>query len=543
MSTVSDDLILRMKTQGNRASARGVDDVTKATKRYGRGAEQASKKATLLGRSSSLLSKPFRHLREEVTGTAKSFLAAGVAFGSFEGIKTSIETTDELVKTTVKLHNQFGLTEEAASGLGAVLQARGLQPTALTQGLTVLSKQLVAAHHGSDKAQGAFHLLGIRARDVRAAVGSKDGLSSIFQTVVDRMSAMHGSARKAALGQQLLGRASKGLSPLLQEGALGLKQQLKWAKEFGVTLDGKTVGSVEDMAAAQTEAQYAMLGLQVQIGRFGAPAMTKLNLFLADVVRSFRDGRPEGSKFARTVFTVGNALKPLGRDLETVGGYLEDHPRLIEAAGVAWLGYKTKLLKLLTMGPVAYAKGLITGRAYAAGFATGAGEARAGQAVVGGLGASLTSAGALASLRSIGLKMAKGGLALGIASGIAKALHVENADPLLLLHPPKAGLDPKSEKSLLHQARRDGKAGVTAPDSLSYFKQHHEQVTPDLVRSMSARERRVLGAVVATNGATGHQSVIFTKPEDVVVHTTIKLDSKTVAKATHRQAIKKKSTR
>jgi hypothetical protein len=33
-----------------------------------------------------------------------------------EGIKRSIETTDELVKTTVKLHHQFGLSEEAAAG-------------------------------------------------------------------------------------------------------------------------------------------------------------------------------------------------------------------------------------------------------------------------------------------------------------------------------------------------------------------------------------------------------------------------------------------
>jgi hypothetical protein len=59
--------------------------------------------------------------------------------------------------------------------------SRGLQ-----MGLTSLSRQLVAAEHGSKTAQGAFRIFGINARDVHAAINSRTGSPTSFETVVDR---------------------------------------------------------------------------------------------------------------------------------------------------------------------------------------------------------------------------------------------------------------------------------------------------------------------------------------------------------------------
>jgi hypothetical protein len=500
----SDDLTLRIRSRGGRAAARDVD-------KFGHSSRNSAKHATLLGKATHGLFKPFHHLREEALGLAKGVAAAGLAFGSVEGIKRSIETTDTLVKNTVKLRTQFGLSTEAASGLGAVLQARDLQPQGLTMGLTALSKQLVAAEHGSKTAQGAFRMFGIRARDVHAALGSRDGLSNVFQTVVDQLSDMPGGARKAAVSQQLLGRASRGLAPLLQEGALGLKQQLKWAKEFGVTLDEHTVGSVEDMAAAQTQAQYAMLGLQIQLGRFAAPAVAKANIALADVVRSFRDGRPEGHKFSRTVYQLGVDLEPVGRGLLAVGGYLKDHPRLLRAAAEGYIAYRLKLLKLISIAPLAYGKGLIAGRMYSLGFERG----------------SLTGVGR-ARFLSVGRGLGRlVGVAAGvvIASEIARAVGAENADPLLFLHPPAAGGR--------HDTIPRNKRGTGNIDNaVAYFRKHPREMTPAVVNSMSQGQRNALGVHTVPNAAGG----------EVVVHTHVHLDGKEIAKSVHRQAVKRKAT-
>src|SRR4051794_25848765 len=106
-----------MRAVGARQAAREVDSTRGAVSRLGGESRKTSKDAGLLGKTTGLMFKPFRHLREEAFGLAKGVAAAGLAFGSVEGIKRSIEATDSLVKTTVTLHNQFGLTTEAASSL------------------------------------------------------------------------------------------------------------------------------------------------------------------------------------------------------------------------------------------------------------------------------------------------------------------------------------------------------------------------------------------------------------------------------------------
>jgi hypothetical protein len=507
----SDDLTLRIRSRGGRAAARDVDDTRKSVDKFGRSSRSSAKHATLLGKATHGLFKPFHHLRDEAFGLAKGVAAAGLAFGSVEGIKRSIETTDTLVKNTVKLHNQFGLTEEAASGLAGVLQARDLSPEGLQMGLTQLARQLRDAEHGSKNAQGAFRIFGMSARDVHVALGSRDGLSNTFTTVVDQLSDMPGGARKAALSQQLLGRAARGLSPLLQEGALGLKQQLRWAKEFGVTLDEHTVGSVEDMAAAQTEAQYAMLGLQIQLGRFAAPAVAKANVALADIIRSFREGRPEGHQFSRTVYQLGVDLEPVGRGLLAVGGFLKDHPRLLRIAALGYLAYRTKVLKLISFGPLAYGKGLIAGRAYSLGFERGA----------------LTGAGRQRFLgvgRGIG-RIIGPAAAVIIASEIAQALGSENADPLLFLHPPAAG----GKHDTIPRNKR-GTGNIN--NAVAYFRKHPRELTPAVVNSMSQGQRNALGVHTVPNATGG----------EIVIHNTVKLDGKEIAKSVHRQAVKRKAT-
>jgi hypothetical protein len=445
---VDEGVDIRARLLGGREVEAQAQGIARGVHGVGTAAERSSKQAGLLGRTTSTLLTPFRHLRQEAFGMAKGMAAAGLAFGSVEGIKKSIETTDNLVKTTVRLHDQFGLTTERASGLAGVLQARGLDTAGLQMGFIALSRQLAQAAHGSKSAQGAFRHFGMDTQDVRKALHGKDGLAGTFETVVDDLTEMHGGATKAALAQQLLGRASRGLAPLLQEGALGLRQQLKWAKEFGVTLDDKTVGSVEDMAAAQTEAQYAMLGLQIQIGRFAAPTVAKANIALADIVRSFRDGRPEGHKFSRTVYELGMDLKPVGKGLLAVGGYLKDHPHLLQVAAVAYVGYRLKLLKLLSVAPLAFGKGLLAGRAYKTGFEVGSAGIVAPTGPGGGPGGPL---GGLPKWLGRGLKIGGGVL---IAHEIAKhLLHSHNADPLDILNPENAGRTPKEERSHLRAHR------------------------------------------------------------------------------------------
>src|SRR4051812_26773850 len=101
-----------MRAAGASAVRSAVGEVSGATHKLGTESERASKKGTLLSRTTSSLLKPFHHLKEEAFSLGKSVAAAGLAFGTWEGIHTSIEKTDDLVKMTVRLREQFGLTTE-----------------------------------------------------------------------------------------------------------------------------------------------------------------------------------------------------------------------------------------------------------------------------------------------------------------------------------------------------------------------------------------------------------------------------------------------
>jgi hypothetical protein len=503
---VTEDLTLRMRATGARNAARDVDATTKGVDRFGKTSRRASKETSLLGKSSGLLFKPFHHLRDEAFGLAKGVAAAGLAFGSVEGIKRSIEATDSLVKTTVALHNQFGLTIESASSLGAVLQTRSIDPSSLQMGFRTLSRQMVQASHGSKQAAGAFRILGFNQAQLHKLITSPDGLNVAFQRLSGYLTDASGSPRKAALGTQLLGRASKGLAPLLQKGALGLKQQEKWARLYGDTLDDHSVKATEKMVAAQTQAQYAMQGLQIQLGMFAAPLVTKANLTLAAIVKSFRDGRPEGNKYARTVYQLGQDLKPVGHDLLIVGRYLKDHPRLLQAAAVAYGAYRLKLLKLITLAPSAYLKGLIAGRAFRTGYETGAGSTPVWRRAGGRLGRTFGTAMGIAAGAAIGLAIGDWLNKHGVPQWLAKKI---------------TGIDPKKTAAQNRRTSRleRGDAGaiarsgatITYPDPAHGFR-------PVTVQ--------------------GHVPKLIL---DAHVHTHI--DGKEVAKSTHRVAVKRKATR
>ncbi|MCU1500589.1 MAG: hypothetical protein JWM47_4542 [Acidimicrobiales bacterium] len=528
------DLTLRMRTKGARASQRDVDSTGRSVKKLGDSAAHAAEKSGLLGKTTGLLMRPIHHLRSEVGGLAKSFLGIGIAFGSVEGIKRSIETTDELVKTTVQLRNQFGLTTESASGLAGVMSARNLSPQGLRMGLIQISKQMQAVANGNDQAAQAFHYVGITADEVRAGLEQPDGLMHIFERVTSAMTAMPGGANKAAFGQMLLGRASKSLAPLLQEGALGLEQQLKWAKEYGVTLDGHTVGSVEEMAAAQTKAQYAALGLQIQLGQFLAPALTWVNTEFADIVKGFREGRPEGDKFSRTIYGIGKDLEPVGHDLKEVGGFLADHPKLLRDAVIAWGAWRTGILKIFTMPVAAYARGLITGRAFARGVATGSTEGQAAAAGSKWFGTFSATAGGLLATWIPPV--------VGVTVTIAFAYEIDKALSKLLGIPARGtalgnALDPAGGtfdnlihgRNLLH---KDTFAG-TDPADMTPAQRRNARVRPQF---RSHYPTTYDGDKTGASSGTGGQVIVIHN------HNTTKLDGKVIAKNTHRQAVKAKAT-
>lgn len=265
MSTTEDLWAIRMELKGQREAIAGMQafnreqqGAAKSTTATGVAAERAEKKTSRLSRAYAALGKTGRW--------ALGFLGVSGVFA----LKSAIDNTEELAKTTAGLTRNFNLHTNVASRWAAVAHAREIDSKALSMTFGTLSSRMVEAGRKGGTALTPFHQLGITQEEV--AHGARDfewGLLRVAQALGD----LQGGAKRTTAAKALLGKGFQTLLPLFSEGTKGLKEQLHWADKYGVTLDGKTTDGLMAMVTAQRESRVAMLGLQVALTKALSPAI------------------------------------------------------------------------------------------------------------------------------------------------------------------------------------------------------------------------------------------------------------------------------
>ena len=264
--SLSDDLIaIRLRLYGAREvesgtkkAAAGVSSLGKGTTAYGRTSAYAEKKTSRLSRAYHAM------------GTAAKYAIGFLGVTGIFALRSAVEKTEELAKATAGLSRNLGLSANVASRWGAVAQARDIDTKTLTMSFTALSRRVTDAAREGGSAMTPFRMLGLTQADV--ARGSKD-FQWILMRVAEALGEAGGGAKRQAAAQQLLGRGYQTVLPLFSEGTKSLKEQLRWADKYGVTLDGTTNDALMEMVNAQRESKVAMLGLQVALTKALLPAI------------------------------------------------------------------------------------------------------------------------------------------------------------------------------------------------------------------------------------------------------------------------------
>lgn len=344
-------------TAGIRKAMADTDRFGKSTKRAGRG-------------------DPF-------AGLAKNALKAAAATASlytaYDQGKKAVNTTLDLAKSTRQLTRTTGLSTQEASRFVAVAKVRGIENTKLAASFTILSKQIVAAQGGSEKAVDTFNKLGVSQEAIR-----KGNTRQVFLDAADGLSKMENNANKTAYAAQLFGRGYQALFPLLDMGSKGIAEQLQLAGDLGAELGGKGQDSVLKFAEAQRKAKLAQMGLQVQLGQVLIPLLTEGVAALSDFIAEFRNGEGAGGKFKSTLEDIKGVLEPIAK-------LLKDQPGLLAGAVAAYVGLKGTIAGLnlynalmTALGPIPLyqAAGAVRGAAFGAAF---------GRAVPIGVGIGLVS--------------------------------------------------------------------------------------------------------------------------------------------------------
>jgi hypothetical protein len=276
--SLNDELIaIRLELKGQRETVTGMRQVVEAEKglgtattRTGTAAEKAEKKTSRLSQAYSRLGR-----------TAKLGLGFLGVSGVF-ALEKAVDASQDLAMATSGLTRNFGFNTNVASRWAAVMHGRSVEPKALTMAFATLSSKMVEAGRTGGTALTAFHQLGMTQDEV--VRGSKNFEWGLLR-VADALGEEEGGAKRSTAAKALLGKGFQTLTPLFSEGVEGLKEQLRWADKYGVTLSTTTKDGLMDMVVAGRESKVAMLGLQIAMTKAMMPAIeegqAQLHRFIA----------------------------------------------------------------------------------------------------------------------------------------------------------------------------------------------------------------------------------------------------------------------
>lgn len=177
-------------------------------------------------------------------------LAAGVVIGQIKRITAEM---DEIGKKA----DQIGLSTDALQELRFVAEGAGVTQEKFTSSMERFSKRLGEAEMGTGAAKRALEQLNLEASDL-TSIPLEDALN----VVADRMADIESPTERAALAAALFGREGVAMVNMLREGAAGLDEMRKGARDAGAVIDEDLIRNAEE---AQTRLDAAARVIKAQL--------------------------------------------------------------------------------------------------------------------------------------------------------------------------------------------------------------------------------------------------------------------------------------
>jgi hypothetical protein len=238
-----------------------------------------------------------------VTKAAKILAATVIAVG---GALTAIAVTtaragDEFQKMSLRT----GVSAEALSELKHAAEISGASIEDLEKGFKTFAKRMSDARFGLETYQRIFRLLNL---EYQNADGSLRNVDDAFMDAVQAINRLSSDTEKAALAQELFGRAGTKLLPLIKAGKDGIADLRKEAQSLGITYTDLEAEQSAEFIDALTRTKAALKGVTHTIGVQLIPAFTRI----LDQITDFVTKNPD---FITAIDKVTFAFKSLADTL------------------------------------------------------------------------------------------------------------------------------------------------------------------------------------------------------------------------------------
>jgi len=232
---------------------------------------------------------------------------AGAALAFVALAKNAIDTGDRLNKVS----QQTGIATETLSQLQYAAKLADVSSEELSAALAKLSKNAYAAASGGKAQAEAFAAIGVKAT---TAAGQVKPLEVLLGDVAEAFAQSEDGAAKAAVAQEIFGKAGARLIPFLNQGRAGIEDLRKEADALGLTFGTEAAKAAEQFNDNLSRMSAATQGAVTSIVNELIPALSEFSDAAVEAMKT-SELLPQFATAARLAFET---IVILGSDVAFV---------------------------------------------------------------------------------------------------------------------------------------------------------------------------------------------------------------------------------
>lgn len=228
-------------------------------------------------------------------GAAVGAAAVGMAKAAVDNAKAVADQGDAIDKASQKM----GLSAEAYQEWSYAMSMSGMDIASMSAGLKTLRGQMEQAAEGKGLAK-TFEELGIA---VTNSDGSLRSQQEVMNEAILALSQMDESAERAALAQDLFGKAGAEMAPLLNSGAEAIEEMRKQAHDYGFVMSDEAVAASAGFGDALANLNGVFGGFKAKIASVLMPGLTDITQGFADMVAGNKDAAQKVKDGVKNIIT------------------------------------------------------------------------------------------------------------------------------------------------------------------------------------------------------------------------------------------------
>lgn len=216
----------------------------------------------------------------------------------------SIKTFAQMGDAVAKMAKRTGFSTEALSELKHAADISGASLETLEKGVKKMSKTIVDASDGLATYVRSFEKIGLTAEELLKLSPEEQ-----FNKIAMAIAGLEDPTLRAAVAQEIFGRAGTQLLPLFAEGAEGIAKLRKEAHDLGIVFDAEAAVKAEEFTDAMTRMNEVISGVKMSIGEVLAPILTEfLEERVVPLVKELMVWIDENPKLIEGLMKLGGLL-------------------------------------------------------------------------------------------------------------------------------------------------------------------------------------------------------------------------------------------